>query len=106
MTTVWRFLAKFASLIVGTLHCFDRVIFKGHLALSAPKELERCVDYVLKVRRSHFMNVIAPGYANQLIEHAQSVAARAAHVSLSLRVLQEGYSTALSWPSLTVMAAG
>src|SRR6266480_4374485 len=36
MTTVWRFLVKFAGLIVCTLHCFDRVLFKGHLALSAP----------------------------------------------------------------------
>jgi len=36
MTTAWRFLVKFASLIVCTLHCFDRVIFKGHLALAAP----------------------------------------------------------------------
>jgi len=82
MTTVWRFLAKFASLIVCTLHCFDRVIFKGHLALAAPKELERFVDYVLKVRRSHFMNVIAPGYANQLIEHAQRVASQAGRTYL------------------------
>jgi hypothetical protein len=32
MTTVWPFLAKFASLIVCMLHCFDRMIFKGHLA--------------------------------------------------------------------------
>ena len=81
-TTVWRFLAKFASLIVCTLHCFDRVIFKGHLALSAPNELERFVDYVLKVRRSHFMNVIAPGYSDQLVEHAKQVAAAAGRTYL------------------------
>ncbi len=31
MKTVWRFLAKFTNLIVCTLHCFDRVLFKGHL---------------------------------------------------------------------------
>ena len=29
MNTIWRFLTKFASIIVGPLHCFDRVIFKG-----------------------------------------------------------------------------
>ena len=52
MSTVSRFLIKFASLIVCTLHCFDRVIFKGHLAVSAPRELEYFVDRVLKVRRS------------------------------------------------------
>ena len=33
MTTVWPFLAKFASLIVCTLHCFDRVIF-SHVTTS------------------------------------------------------------------------
>jgi len=36
MSTVSRFFIKFASLIACTLHCFDRVIFKGHLAVSAP----------------------------------------------------------------------
>lgn len=82
MTTVWRFLAKFASLIVCTLHCFDRVIFKGHLALSAPQELERFVDYVLKVRRSEFMNVIAPRYSDQLVEHAKHMASQAGRTYL------------------------
>ena len=48
MTTTWRFLVKFAGLIVCTLHCFDRVIFKGHLALAAPRELEAFVDLVLR----------------------------------------------------------
>ena len=82
MTTVWPFLTKFASLIVCTLHCFDRVIFKGHLALAAPSELELFVDCVLKVRRSHFMNVIAPGYSQQLVEHAQRIAAKAGRTYL------------------------
>src|SRR3954465_14813285 len=71
MTTVWRFLVKFASLIVCTLHCFDRVLFKGHLALAAPHELERFVDCVLKVRRSDFMKTMAPQYSDRLVEHAQ-----------------------------------
>jgi hypothetical protein len=82
MTTVCRFLAKFASLIVCTLHCFDRVIFKGHLALSSANELERFVDYVLKVRRSHFLNVIAPGYSDQLVAHAKRVASTAGRTYL------------------------
>jgi hypothetical protein len=77
MNTVWRFLTKFASVIVCTLHCFDRVIFKGHLAMAAPAELERFVDYVLKVRRCHFMQVLAPQYSNHLVEHAQQVARQA-----------------------------
>ena len=67
MSTVWVFLVKFASLIVCTLHCFDRVIFKGHLALSAPCELEYFVDRVLRVRRSHFMKTMAPQYSDRLV---------------------------------------
>jgi len=56
MNTVWPFLVKFASLVVCRLRCFDRVLFKGHLALAAPHELERFVDFVLKVRRSDFIS--------------------------------------------------
>jgi len=82
MNTVWRFLTKFASLIVCTLHCFDRVIFKGHLAMASPRELERFVDYVLKVRRSHFIKVLAPGYSDSLVEHAQRFAKKAGRTYL------------------------
>src|SRR5271165_4843557 len=78
MSTVWPFLVKFASLIVCTLHCFDRVIFKGHLALSAPCELEYFVDCVLKVRRSDFMKTIAPQYSDRLVAHARDWAQKAA----------------------------
>ena len=77
MSTVCRFVAKFASLIVCTLHCFDRVIFKGHLALAAPRKLEYFVDCVLKVRRSDFMKTIAPQYSERLVEHAQRWAQKA-----------------------------
>jgi hypothetical protein len=82
MSTVWRFLVKFASLIVCTLHCFDRVIFKGHLALAAPRQLEYLVDCVLKVRRTYFMKVLAPHYSDQLVEHAQNWARRAGRTYL------------------------
>ena len=61
MKTLPRFVAKFTSLIVAVLSCFDRVIFKGHLALAAPCELEYLVDCVLKVRRSAFMKTQRPG---------------------------------------------
>jgi hypothetical protein len=71
MSTVCQFLVKFSSLIVCVLHCFDRVIFKGHLAMAAPKELERFVDYVLRVRRCHFIKVLAPQWSDTLVEHAQ-----------------------------------
>jgi hypothetical protein len=82
MSTVWRFLTKFTSLVCYTLHCFDRVIFKGHLAMAAPKELERFVDYVLKVRRCHFINVLAPQYSESLVEHAQRFARKAGRTYL------------------------
>lgn len=74
MTTVSRFVTKFASIIVCTLHCFDRVIFKGHLAMAGPKELERFVDYVLRVRRSHFIKVLAPQFSQTLVDHGQRFA--------------------------------
>ena len=71
MKTLSRFITKFTSLIVAVLSCFDRVIFKGHLALAAPCELERFVDYVLKVRRTDFMKTLAPQYSDRLVQHAQ-----------------------------------
>jgi hypothetical protein len=76
MSTVCRFVVKFASLIVCTLHCFDRVIFKGHLGLAVPRNLEYFVDGVLKVRRSDFMKTLAPRYSQRLVEHARSWAQR------------------------------
>jgi hypothetical protein len=82
MSTVWRFLAKFATVIVCPLHCFDRVIFKGHLAMAAPAELERFVDWVLRVRRCHFMKVLAPEYSDRLVEHAQGIARKAGRTYL------------------------
>src|SRR5450432_400227 len=71
MSSVWSFLVKFSSLIVCVLHCFDRVIFKGHLAMASPAELERFVDYVLRVRRCHFIKVLAPQWSEALVEHAK-----------------------------------
>jgi hypothetical protein len=71
MNSVCRFLAKFSSLIVATLECFDRVLFKGHLPLARAAELERFVDYGLGVRRCDFINVLAPQFSNSLVEYAQ-----------------------------------
>ena len=56
------------------------LIFKGHLALAAPCELEYFVDCVLKVRRSDFMKTLAPQYSDRLVEHAQAWARRAGRV--------------------------
>ena len=77
MSAVWRFVTKFASLIVCTLHCFDRVIFKGHPSLAVPRNLEYLVDCVLKVRRCDFIKNIAPQYSDRLVEHAQAWARKA-----------------------------
>jgi hypothetical protein len=77
MKTLSRFVTKFTHLIVAVLSCFDRVIFKGHLALAAPRELEYFVDRVLKVRRSDFMKTLAPQYSDRLVQHARDWAREA-----------------------------
>ena len=82
MKTLSRFVSKFSSLIVAVLSCFDRVIFKGHLALAAPRELEYFVDCVLKVRRRVFMKTVAPQYSELLVAHAQEWARRAGRIYL------------------------
>ena len=76
MKTVWRFLTKFASFITSVLHSFDRVIFKGRLPIQWVEELERFVDFDLKVRRSYFINTMAPAYSQELVEYAQAMAKR------------------------------
>lgn len=82
MQTLSRFVAKFTSLIVAVLSCFDRVIFKGHLALATPCELEYFVDRVLKVRRSDFIQDMAPlcsdspsstGRESSIVGHGRSI---------------------------------
>ena len=80
MKTLSRFVTKFTRLIVAVLSCFDRVIFKGHLALSAPCELEYFVDRILKVRRSDFMKTIAPQYSDRLVLHAQGWAQKVGRI--------------------------
>lgn len=77
MASVCPFITKFASLIVCTLHCFDRVIFKGHSALTSASELECFVDCVLKIRRNHFINVIAKQWSQSLVDHAKTLAEKA-----------------------------
>ena len=77
MKTLSRFITKFTSLIVAVNSCFDRVIFKGHLALAAPCELESFADRALKVRRSDFMKTLVPQYSDRLVQHAQDWAEKA-----------------------------
>ena len=35
-----KFVAKHAAVTTGTLSCFDRLLFKGHLALGYDKAME------------------------------------------------------------------
>jgi hypothetical protein len=77
MKTVCTFLVKFANIISCTLSCFDRVIFRGHLPISRPFELENFVDYVLEMRRTDFMNKLAPHWSNRLIAYAKGFAEKA-----------------------------
>src|SRR5215831_14940177 len=73
MKTLSRFVAKFTSLIVAVLSCFDRVIFKGHLPISNGPALEGFVDHVLKIRRCDFL-AFAAQQSEALVEHAKRVA--------------------------------
>jgi hypothetical protein len=45
--------------------------------MASPRELERFIDYVLKVRRSHFFKVLAPAFSDRLVEHARRFARKA-----------------------------
>ena len=76
MKTLSRFVAKFTSLIVAVLSCFDRVIFKGHLPISNGPALEGFVDHVLKIRRCDFM-AFAERQSETLVDRAQRAAEEA-----------------------------
>ena len=74
MPTVSSFVTKFSSLIVWVLSCFDRVIFKGHLPISRPREFEKFVDYRLKMQRGDFLKTAAPQWSERIIDHAKDYA--------------------------------
>lgn len=76
MKSVCPFQSKFASVIAGTLSCFDRVLFKGHLPISRPFAFANFVDYGLKMRRADFMKTTAPQWSDRLVEHAKDFAAK------------------------------
>jgi len=75
MQSVNRFVAKFASLIVTTLSCFDRVIFKGHLPFGDAPHLNSFVDYQLKMLRKDFLPWLEQ-QSQRLVAHAQQIAQR------------------------------
>jgi hypothetical protein len=74
MKPVCSFLVKFASLISWVLHCFDRVIFQGHLPFSYASAFEKFVDYELKMRRADFLEILAPKWSKRLVAHAKAFA--------------------------------
>ena len=76
MKTLSRFVAKFTSLIVAVLSCFDRVIFKGYLPITNGPALEGFVDYVLKIRRKDFMD-FAEEQSETLVDSAKRLAQEA-----------------------------
>src|SRR5450755_4095369 len=76
MKTLCSFLVKFTSIISWSLSCFDRVLFKGHLPISRPFQMENLIDYTLKIRRCDFFRKTGPEWSNRLVNHAKSVAAK------------------------------
>src|SRR4029077_16588487 len=76
MKTLSRFVAKFTSLIVAVLSCFDRVLFKGYLPITNGPALEGFVDHVLKIRRMDLM-AFAQKQSETLVEHAKRLAREA-----------------------------
>jgi hypothetical protein len=64
------FVQKHADKITGTLGCFDRVLFKGHLPFGDDAYLNRFVDHVLHLRRKDFYDSLGP-QSDALVEHAQ-----------------------------------
>jgi hypothetical protein len=70
------FVKKFAQVIVGTLSCFDRVIFKGHLPFGGDAHLNSFVDNVLGIRRKDFIPMLEK-LSHRLVEHAKGLAQQA-----------------------------
>jgi hypothetical protein len=70
-----RFIMQHRERIVGTLSCFDRVIFKGHLPISHPTGLESFLGR-LGVKLKDFKE-LALNIAGRLKDHALATAERA-----------------------------
>ncbi|MGH7164422.1 MAG: hypothetical protein ACREIS_02725, partial [Nitrospiraceae bacterium] len=70
-----RFIMQHRDRIVGSLSCFDRVIFKGHLSISYPTGLEKFLGWMgLKLKDFKELALNAAGW---LKCHAQLTAERA-----------------------------
>lgn len=75
MQTCSKFIAQFASSIITTLGCFDRLIFKGYLPFGGDEHLNHWVDR-MGLKRKDFLPRIQ-AMSEQLVEHAKRVAERA-----------------------------
>jgi hypothetical protein len=71
-----QFVQKFAVLIVASLSCFDRVIFKGHLPFYDENRLNGYVDHVLKMPRKDFLPWLEK-HSEALVQRAKELAQRA-----------------------------
>ena len=70
------FVEKFSGLVVATLCCFDRVIFKGYLPFWGDAQLNAWVDCGLRIRRKDFLPWLER-HSQALVEHAKTLAERA-----------------------------
>ena len=71
-----NFTTKFATAIVSTLGCHDRVIFKGYLPFGRDDHLNGWVDHGLKMRRKDFLPFVEK-QSQALVDHAQAEADKA-----------------------------
>ena len=75
MPTSNRFGAMFATAIVATLGCFDRVIFRGYLPLGyGDSWLDYFVGHTLGMRCVDF-TALMESYSRQIVEAAQKLVA-------------------------------
>ena len=65
------FIKKFASAIVATWCCFDRVIFKGYLPFGDDAHLNSYVDWVMHIRRKDFIPMLKD-HSETLVGHAKA----------------------------------
>ena len=70
-----RFIVHHRDRVVGTLSCFDRFLFKGHLPISHPHGLEVFFSW-MGAKLTEF-KVIALEMAGRMKEHAEAVARQA-----------------------------
>lgn len=69
------FLNKYAGSIAGSVSCFDRIIFKGHLPISWPEGMESFLRRE-KVLIKDFKRYVTQ-VSQRVVEHAQALAAEA-----------------------------